>query len=147
MAITNLTKTKWLLPQVPDTLSGLGIFYLDFSISSDGAQFSDITSVWGNYLSLGLGYSYYDNSWHSSEGYGVIGFYDGISKNSDVIYDDSNTTDISLTITGGIDVENTALISWLETNCTQLDWIEPVVTVSSKNLTIASLNSNEQVVL
>lgn len=103
MAINNLTNTTWKLNDALDLPKGYGVFYVNFNFTySDGRIYEE-----------------YDPNIQSID----IGYTDGYDSDPDCIcftgrrvYPEGGT----IIFTGGDDISNPSLISWLETNATQV---------------------------
>lgn len=103
MAITNLTGTTWLINRLPATPSVTIYGYIDFTSNSN--QFDAITLYNkrdgdGN-IAYRMGTDYPFTAYDSLAGWAASAYR-------------------TITITGGTDVTNASLISWLEANATQV---------------------------
>ena len=96
MAITDLTNTKWILNDDWTSTRGYGNFTVNLTYNNN------------NYMYFYIGYN---PALGGSEA-NVIGLDDGSHFFSGEV--------ITFTITGGTDATNASLISWLETNATQV---------------------------
>lgn len=117
MAITNLTNTTWYIPSGWSSSSAFGRFSINGTVNQNGYE--------TEYFSFHIGYSFdgdYNNTANSVlfDSYGIT------------VY--NSTQDFTFKITGGTDSTNPDLISWLETNGTQLK----VDNLSDTTWTVAS---------
>lgn len=103
MAVTDLTNTKWILNNNWTSTRGYGIFSVNLTYNNS------------NYTTFYIGH----NPDLGAPEKNVIGFNGGSHFFSGEV--------ITFTITGGTDVKHTSLISWLNSNATQI--IEPEYTL------------------
>ena len=123
MPITNLTGTKWLLNQtLTITTNETWLVNGGLNDEPENVGINEIVLI------------YDDESSPSYSSFSFNGFINDAWTSDDGWQFDEVR---SFFITGGEDVTNTSLISWLENNATQI--IEPVVTFSIGNLPIANM--------
>lgn len=107
MAITDLTNTKWNIPAGWTASAGYGQFNIDLYFDDD-----DNYEFYSIYIGYGLS--------------GVPGDFTYPSTSNSIVFNGSSwstytsTSSFTITITGGSDVTNPDLISWLEDNGTQV---------------------------
>ena len=98
MAVTDLTNTKWLINSKTCT-AGYGTFQIDFD-----------RDEWSTYYDFYIGYGGTpDGPYPLANSVNIAPAGPDFLQENDII-----------TITGGIDVTNSSLISWLEANATQI---------------------------
>lgn len=147
MSITNLTNTKWYFNEtidsslcsdmvhIPDGYEGS--YYINFI--SNNIEHYEILAQIGSGMPDMLQYNYDDNGTCTADAY-------SFASNEWM-----NTSLRTITITGGDDVTNTDLITWLEANAAQLSIDDPskpevtgtVATVSYNETIIASIPGGE----
>lgn len=127
MAITNLTNTTWNIPAGWTASAGYGQFNINLYFEEDYNY---------NFFSVYIGYGLS----------GVPGDFTYPSTSNSIVFNGSSwptytsTSSFTITITGGEDATNTKLISWLETNGTQ------VIDMTPKEQFINQLNELSDVI-
>ena len=130
--ITDLTNTTWYIPAGWSATAGCGIFNVNYSKYEEGFNSTD------DFIVLGIG--------HGKNGSAYDDLIQMVSESSGN-YGVNNSRTFTLTFTGGTDVTNPSLISWLDANGECQNPPVTTVTIEYNGETIANIEGGQTATL